>query len=81
MSINNKIKKIKVTDVKVGYGETVPHPTENIGTLKYYFEPAIQVEFEEGISLEEVYEAIHNKVASLVRKKIKKDIERLNGQR
>ena len=71
---DSKFQIVSISGAQVGYGETIAGPKGIPHTLKFYFEPTIEVQCQvapgEELPLEEIYEHLHEKVKDAVRKQI-----------
>lgn len=78
MSSNAKFKIVSISGARIGYGESIAGPEGVPHTLKFYFEPTIEVQCkldssDEETLLEELYEYLHTRVKGAVKKRITAD--------
>ncbi len=78
MSHDSRFKIISVSGARIGYGETVAGSDGIPHTLKYYFEPMIEVQCKLGSSdeelpLEDIFEHLLAQVKGAVKKQIAAD--------
>ena len=78
MSNDSRFKIVSISGARVGYGEPIGGPEGIPHTLKYYFEPTIEVECkldspDEELPLDAIFEHLLNQVKGAVKRQIATD--------
>ena len=78
MSNDPRFKIVSISGARVGFGETIAGPDGVPHTLKYYFEPTIEVQCEldspdEELPLDDIFEYLLNQVKGAVKKQVAAD--------
>lgn len=74
MTPGSNFRITSITGSKIGYGETVAGPKGIPHTLKYYFEPTIEIQCEISEQEELPLQEIYDKLSVLVKQAVKKQI-------
>ncbi len=78
MSKDSRFKIVSISGARIGYGESIAGPEGIPHTLKYYFEPTIEVECkldspDEELPFDDLFEHLLSQVKGAVKKQIAAD--------